>query len=304
MGTNSGWYSKFQERLKKMVRNRLKRQKKGNQEELQEQFITEKVKEIREVMGKVDNSRRNPNVKNIHKRPILPKEEKTLNKDINKNEVNINLLKEKSPLSKPQLKINDDLKDIRESTNKITQPEVQKDNITEQKAEVKDSVQPEIKSKVNIDNKQKNISTANKFPYMPKNKKNLTNTNLPKEKVQKLGIEIINKLKENFNEKLDQLDILESELYLLSDKQNNILELKKIKELKEKIDNLVEELNNIINTYNLFERNYYIVYVIDLDDKNLADDIINYRTLLDNSKDEIDFVKEYKLLDEFKNLYN
>ena len=37
MGTNSGRYSKFQERLKKIVKNRLKRKKKGVEEELNSQ---------------------------------------------------------------------------------------------------------------------------------------------------------------------------------------------------------------------------------------------------------------------------
>ena len=68
MGNNSGGYSKFQERLKRIVRNRIKRKKKRNQEELQEQFIIDKVNEIRGNLAQDPIIRRNPNVKNIHKK--------------------------------------------------------------------------------------------------------------------------------------------------------------------------------------------------------------------------------------------
>ena len=67
MGTNSGRYSKFQERLKRIVRNRLKRKKKGveldlDSQELQKQFIANKVNKIHNAMFRDDNVRKNTNV--------------------------------------------------------------------------------------------------------------------------------------------------------------------------------------------------------------------------------------------------
>lgn len=51
MGTNSGRYSKFQERLKRIVRNRFK--KKGvDSQENQNQFICDKVAEMPNVISR------------------------------------------------------------------------------------------------------------------------------------------------------------------------------------------------------------------------------------------------------------
>ena len=63
---NGGRYSKFQERLKRIVRNRFKRKKRGIQEEEQRQFINEKVKEIHEVVSRDTMVNRNVNVKNVY----------------------------------------------------------------------------------------------------------------------------------------------------------------------------------------------------------------------------------------------
>ena len=125
-----------------------------------------------------------------------------------------------------------------------------------------------------------------------------------KELLDTLGAEIIDKIKEGFEEKLDELEVLESELYLLNLQQSSEVELKKVREIKKRINELIDRINELIGQYNLYKDNYYIDNVIGLDDNILVDDIIDYRTLLDSFDDEKEFVKEYKALDEFKALYD
>jgi hypothetical protein len=59
-----------------------------------------------------------------------------------------------------------------------------------------------------------------------------------------LGFEILNKIKGNFEDKLDEIEVLMSELYVISKSNEDEVELKKVKELKEKIDSLIKRVKN------------------------------------------------------------
>lgn len=118
------------------------------------------------------------------------------------------------------------------------------------------------------------------------------------------GTEIINKIKNSFESKIDELEVLSSELYLLSKVQDDVIELKKVEEVKKQINEIINKINVIIEQYNLYKKNYYMDNVIDIDDNILVDDIINYRDLLNSLDKEKQFVKEYKALEEFKLLYS
>lgn len=246
MGTNNGRYSKFQERLKKIVRNRLKRKKKGvevelNSQQLQKKFIIEKVNEIHNVMSKDDNVKKNTNVANVYG-------SRNVGKSKNKKFGSINELEENTTfLSDNKIRIDNNYF---------------KDNVRVGKSSDKE------------------------------------------QKIEFLGIELINKIKDSFLDKLDRLEVMESELYLLNLEKEGALDNKKLLELKKKIEDLILEINRIIDEYNLYDKKYYMDNFIGLENKIIEDDIINYRELLDSSNKEKDFVKEYKMLDEFKKLYS
>ena len=104
-------------------------------------------------------------------------------------------------------------------------------------------------------------------------------------------------------EKLAELEVIESELYFISETIDNSIETKEVKELRKKIKDIIDEINAIIEQYNLYSRSYDLNNVIGIDDDCLVNDIIDYRNRLDNYGDKKKFVKEYKLLDEFKSLY-
>ena len=165
----------------------------------------------------------------------------------------------------------------------------------------------EYKVKYIRDNKPKinrNKRVANIIDDKEKINNNIVVDNKKDDLLKNKSIEIINKIKDSFNDKLDELEVLHSELYLLSNYQDNELELRKIKEIKKEIDLLINRINEIIEQYNLYKKNYYIDNVIGIDDSIIVDDIISYRNILNSFKDEKEFVKEYKALEEFKSLYN
>lgn len=231
MGTNSGRYSKFQERLKKIVRSRLKKKTKGvdqelSSQELQRQFINDKVTEIHNVMARETSNR------NVY-----------VNKRVGKNKEKIvgSIIEEKEDTTFLNININ--------------------------KNEV-------------VDSRTRNVQ------------------------LDVLRVELVNKIKSSFEDKLDRLEVMESELYLISIDNDEALDMGKLIELKKKINELLEELNKIIVEYNLYNRHYYMDNFIGLEDKIIEDDIIKYREVLDSISEEKDFVKEYKMLDEFKKLYS
>ena len=157
------------------------------------------------------------------------------------------------------------------------------------------------RSKQAKDNKKKSFS----FSYSS-TKRELSAMSIEerKKRLKTLGVEITKKIREGFDEKLDELEVLESELWLLNQQNNSEIELERVRELKKKINDLIDKLNLIIKQYNLYAESYYMDNVIGLDDNVLLDDIIDYRTLLDSFEGEQAFIEEVKALDEFKALYD
>ena len=157
------------------------------------------------------------------------------------------------------------------------------------------------RSKQTKDNKKKSFS----FSY-GSTKRELSAMSIEerKKRLKTLGVEITKKIREGFEEKLDELEVLESELWLLNQQHNSEVELERVREIKKKINDLIDKLNLIIKQYNLYAESYYMDNVIGLDDNVLLDDIIDYRTLLDSFEGEQAFIEEVKALDEFKALYD
>ena len=299
-GTNSGSiYSKFRERLRKI---KLSRSKKKKQNDL---FVKEKVIEIREELRKEPS-------KHFPSRKVPDDTDNNLNSQIStiKKEKNIDTVLKDIKLTKSDRDYstkrvgiftevvpsnhkvkNESLIDIGASVNvkKLKKDDTRLDEL------VKD-----VKA-----NKPK-VYKGKRVGYVSYDKEDMTNVPLgvKKEILRDKATDIIEKLKDNFEEKLDELEVLESELFLINEKNKSELELKKVKELKLRIEETIEKINLIIDQYNLYKRNYYIDNVIGIDDNVILDDILDYRSTLDSFEDEKSFVKEYKALDEFKSLYD
>lgn len=333
--SNGGFRSKFQQRLKRMKLLRIfkfKYSRDLNKDD-QEQFISEVINNIKSTSGERVYNRKKvgvPNeVKDNVKKGNFVQEEVTENKVNNKVESKtLNIEDKYEDIVKDEIKrdvvigleqhdkgtifINDEKDNINDLGDKVrgkiesntVRSRVQDKDITLIK---EDKVNNDLDEKVKYikENKPKiNRSKSRKFITDNKDKINSTDDAKKHDLLNEMGTDIINKLKDSFEDKLDELEVLHSELFLLSNYQDNQLELKKVKEVKERINELIDRINEIIDQYNLYKKNYYIDNVIGIDDSIIVDDIINYRYLLDSFNDEKAFVKEYKALEEFKSLYN
>jgi hypothetical protein len=274
--SNGGIYSKFQERLRKIKLSRLKRKQQ------RQEFIQDRVKEIREALGKEPNHPRNK-IKGVGE----------------SSEVKDDLLSEV-------------VMDIRATASDRNYVKNKVGALADDKSNVSESTKSTMVVGNELSDKLKNIKEnkpvarhGKRVGYVPKfsDVGNISD-NEKQELLHNLGVDIIAKIKAGFEDKLDELEVLESELFILSQQQNSELELKRVKEIKDKINELIDRVNSIIDQYNLYKRNYYIDNVIGLDDNVIVDDIISYRTLLGSFEDEKKFVKEFKALEEFKSLYD
>lgn len=263
---NGGIYSKFQERLRKIRLSRIRRKQQNDK------FIQDRVQDIRKTIQKDTTPGYRASIA-----PQPKEKDDSLSEviiDIRKTTKDREYVKNKVGVSKDEVNSNITIEKNNNIDSKIIDIRKNKPKIRRAKRYISD-----IK-KENITNKEK------------------------EELLREMGADIVDKIKESFEDKLDELEVLSSELYLLNQQQNNELELKKVEGLKKRINELIKKVNELIDQYNLYKKNYYIDNVIDIDDTIIVDDIINYRYLLDSLDGEKKFVKEYKALEEFKSLYN
>lgn len=333
MGTNTGWYSKFQERLKNIVRSRSKKNR------YQDDSLQDKVDNIKEKLKK-DSSRNiivSDNDKNLERgsvvrhvrvgvsekevrvKEVVEASEIVKEKRISNPKKSIIVGKEKdidkvtsSPkdnnkvvtvglIKKRVVGLGEDDKKVDLEANKIVGSK-QQSNAPSQAKVNKDNIRDDSTNKKVIVLK-KNFGYHDSHADIRDNIQNLTEEEKDK-LIDDLSSSIIQKIKGSFEDNLDELEVLMSELYFMKEEQDVALEMKQVKEIKKKIDELIDKINKLIDEYNLYKKNYYIDNVILVDDNVLVDDIIDYRMLVDSLDAEKEFVKEYKLLEEFKSLYS
>ena len=301
MSENSGRFSKFQERIRNI---RLSRSKKMRFQRENEQFVLEKVNEIKKKV-RADGG--------VYRVRVA----KGIGEDKKKEEQVVTEIQDKSlPKSLKKDFSKSEVKDISISSDKKKEDtevflEDKKKNVScEEKVKVKDNfVKKDNSKKVGIEERKEEIkensSLKEKSHFVKKvySKKSVGISNDSEEKIKELGSEIVNKIKDQFENYLDEVDVLSSELFLIKNKQDNEVELAKVLELKKKINELIKKLNHIIEQYNLYKRNNYIDAVIGIEDSSIVDDMIEYRELLDSDKEKKKFTSQYKTLEEFQHLY-
>lgn len=328
MGTNAGWYSKFQERLKNIVRSRSKK-KKHHEESLQDRIDNIKVKLKDDSSRNIvisDNPKKHEYVDKVmikHVR-VGVSEKEVKAKEIVKVTEKIRENGNNNPKKSVGIKIekNTDKADVLNKVNdrRVIKGVIKKRSVglaeDDKTTFLKDNQDKYSNDKlINKDNIKSNLNEKKEcklkkpFGYRDSHadiRDNIKNmSDYEKDKlIDDLGSSIIQKIKGSFEDNLDELEVLMSELYFMKEEQDVALEMKQVKELKKKIDDLIEKINGLIEEYNLYKRNYYIDNVILVDDNVLVDDIIDYRMLVDSLDAEQEFVKEYKLLEEFKSLYS
>lgn len=327
-------FGKFRERLWKIKKNRSRNRKSINNE----QFVQEKVQEIRKSLGRDEGSYvrmkvgipeyrvRNVNqrkIQEIHEKRIVSK---TLYKPVveevipNQSQV---ALKKKGKFSVENItslehggpKHFNVEKKSRGNEEKITL--VNKNRLDKCPRKVvsgKDKIileqgSPVVSVKRNVDK----ISSKKKGYYYQNNKRTVCDGEVEDvalltddkrlEYVNWYQDEILLKLKANFCDLQDEIAVIESDLFFVEDKFLREVEVDKLKKLEKEINKIIERINAIIEEYNIYNRNSYMEYYSGLSDFVLADDIISFGRLLDSVDDKKKFVSSYKKLDEYKDLY-
>ena len=118
-----------------------------------------------------------------------------------------------------------------------------------------------------------------------------------------LAIEIMKKMKKEYDKKLCEIDVLESELFLLEEKNREEKDLEKCREIKKEINNIIEKINHIIEQYNIYKSHNFELDMLDIDDKSLVDDISDFKRLYEDSDIKRRLVSDYELINKYQDLY-
>lgn len=284
--TTGSIFSKLRERLRKIRIARLK--KKIKKDEETKEFINETIKNIKRVVEKDNSKTYTINRKRKFKKAIspIPQKKKSL------------ATSEKKIIDEQSTKKNE----IAQNNNSNPKPQNTNDKdfvdnvITRIKETRKDREYIRKKGIASSKNKDKitNIEEKN----------GIQKNSLEKEKAKdELRTKIIYKIKKEFNRSIDEIEILEAKLYDLREQNNEEIELEKAEKIKEEINETIKKINEIIENYNIYRENYNFEDIIYLDDKTLVDDIIDYKNLTQNDIYNKNLIKDYKLLEEYKILY-
>lgn len=125
--------------------------------------------------------------------------------------------------------------------------------------------------------------------------------NKPKEKIDYLNNQIVNKIKKRLVKYLDEIEMLESELYVINTISKDEATMEELNKTKAKVNALINKINSLKEKYKLIKN--YVDNELFVDDKDdFLDEDIDYLKQLATSaeigknKSTIKKIKEYKLL--------
>ena len=224
---------RFKERLRQIKLSRIK--KKQQDKEETEKFTKERIKEI------------NKQLNNNDKEPYdysIPKKIRFIKKR-NFKKVIATETEQKSSFEKNK-------------ENKIQPPPSSKYQKKEENTNKEEFIE-NIINRINETRKDRNYgrrpgiaqenSPTTKKHKTPKSTKTQTKYKENNNQLEELKHKIISKIKTDFNKKLAELEVLESELNEIKEKNQNELELEKVKKLKDEINSIIEKINAIIEEY-------------------------------------------------------
>lgn len=274
---NNGLKGRFRERLRLI---RISRHKKGTKEKIKEEnkkFIEDRLKKIDEILSK-DNKSNYSNDRIVIVKKFIKK--KRISKD---REIDAKVsVKKKATTDYRRRKEVDNNKSSEDNQNKFI---------------------------YNVIKKIRSTASDRNYKYgYGVYKKDNSNNGIDIKEINaikdELKIKIIKRIKNDFDKKIAELDVLESELYFLNKDNDRELELDKVKKIKKKIEDILNKINNIIEQYNIYRNNYELEDIINLEDGTLVDDIIDFKYIVDNYNFNRELVNDYKLLSEYQELYN
>ena len=161
--------------------------------------------------------------------------------------------------------------------------------------------------KINIQSKKINVSQSKikRNNYDDSKNKSFYNFNYVSSltDIEELKKDILIRIRKNFIDEINKLEVLNSELYVLSKFDMDSSLLQECNDYLKKVKQLLDKLNKLNKQYNIYKENYYFENILDMDDKNLLDKILLFGELC-NLEDRKNLVKDYKILDSYKYLYS
>ena len=142
-------------------------------------------------------------------------------------------------------------------------------------------------------------------------KEPIKNVNIPQEKpvlddnvsrIKALEKSIINLIKKDLIKIVNDMEILQSELYILSEVNGESKELKKCQEELDNVKSILCKIDKLKAQYDFLKDNYDFEYLLEINNNDLVDKIIELKDAFGNN--ELKAVAEdYKLLEVYKFLY-
>ena len=121
-------------------------------------------------------------------------------------------------------------------------------------------------------------------------------------KVKELEKSIINLIKKDLIKIVNEMEILQSELYILSEVNGESIVLKQCQEELDRVKSIICKIDKLKEKYDFLKDNYDFEYLLEIDNNDLVDKIIELKDTF--GKNEVKAVAEdYKLLDVYKYLY-
>jgi len=266
---NRGNRGKFSDRLKKMRRDRLKRRKNVNIDSEEENVVKYGGRNILKVLLAI------PSV--VYTNINFGKKKDVISLDKNVGEKSTKR-DETSSVSEENIEINDEILRKRFKISKIRDIDVTL-----------------LKKKRELYAKQ----AAGRSNYVNKETGDTIETEL---KIQKLQKEIIDLIKKRLVKNINELEVLQSELYVLKEIDGDSVFLDDCQENIKEIKKLLSKVKALKEKYDYLKDNVDFEYMLEYGDDFLIDKILELKDLC--SRDDISYVVDnYKILDEYKFLY-
>ena len=121
-------------------------------------------------------------------------------------------------------------------------------------------------------------------------------------KIKDLEKSIINLIKKDLIKIVNEMEILQSELYILSEVNGENIVLKDCQRELDQVKNMICKIDKLKAKYDFLKDNYDFEYLLEIDNNDLVDKIIELKNTFGNN--ELKAVSEdYKLLEVYKYLY-
>lgn len=133
-----------------------------------------------------------------------------------------------------------------------------------------------------------------------KEKKETKNDNI--EQARELEKKIINRIKKYLIKTVNELEILQSELYLVSEVKGDSKTLKECQATLDEVKKMLCKIDILKKKYDFLSDNYDFEYMLEIDDNDLIENIIELKDKFSNNEVKA-VVADYKLLDVYKYLY-